>query len=392
MNATRLKILDVLRCAVLCCWMVAPAQAAPLIEIDDPKGDDNGAGGLIYPNRDDIGPGDLDLVRMTAEQRDDGVWFAIEMAQPIRSPVGRVTETGQTPIDRIARNGFYTFNVDIYVDTDRIAGLGETSTLPGRGVTVDRNYAWEKAIVLTPRPDVVATMLQMHYDNEFEAELRARQGRVSKAELQELQGRSETRVRDLYFFPDKVRVNGRRIEFLVPVEFLGGVPSQSWGYTALVTGADLEQTGRPGQLGAGRSKMMTMGVGRGVQESLFGIRGDADAATPPVVDILSPDDEVQSRVLDDFDVVAGRLAAVPGVAPDGKQAVAATGTTLTMEQAARIDSTAGGSAGNAAAGTPPTTEKRTVPARLRTLNQLLEDGLITEAEFNELRRKILAEL
>jgi hypothetical protein len=392
MNATRLKILDVLRCTVLCCCMVATVQAAPLIKIDDPKGDDNGAGGLIYPNRDDIGPGDLDLVRMTAEQRDDGIWFGVEMAQPVRSPVGRVTETGQTPIDRIARNGFYTFNVDIYVDTDRIAGLGETSTLPGRGVTVDRNYAWEKAIVLTPRPDVVATMLQMHYDNEFEAELRARQGRVSKAELQELQGRSETRVRDLYFFPDKVRVNGRRIEFLVPVEFLGGVPSQSWGYTALVTGADLEQTGRPGQLGAGRSKMMTMGVGRGVQESLFGIRGDADAATPPVVDILSPDDEVQSRVLDDFDIVAGRLAAVPGVAPDGKQAVAATGTTLTMEQAARIDSTAGGSAGNAAAGTPPTTEKRTVPARLRTLNQLLEDGLITEAEFNELRRKILAEL
>ena len=135
-----------------------------------------------------------------------------------------------------------------------------------------------------------------------------------------------------------------------------------------------------------------MGVGRGVQEALFGIRGDADAATPPVVDILSPDDEVQSRVLDDFDIVAGRLAAVPGVAPDGKQAVAATGTPLTMEQAARIDATAGSSGSGAAAGAPPTTEKRTVPARLRTLNQLLEDGLITEAEFNELRRKILAEL
>ena len=107
------------------------------------------------------------------EQRADGIWFSVEMAQSVRSPVGRVTETGQTPMERIARNGFYTFNVDIYVDTDRIAGLGETSTLPGRGVTVDRNYAWEKAIVLTPRPDVVATMLQMHYDNEFEAELRA---------------------------------------------------------------------------------------------------------------------------------------------------------------------------------------------------------------------------
>jgi hypothetical protein len=48
--------------------------------------------------------------------------------------------------------------------------------------------------------------------------------------------------------------------------------------------------------------------------------------------------------------------------------------------------------GKPPADAPPTTEKRTVPARLRTLNQLLEDGLITEAEFNELRRKILAEL
>ncbi|HSW34163.1 MAG TPA: glucodextranase DOMON-like domain-containing protein, partial [Steroidobacteraceae bacterium] len=284
---TRSKILDGLPCVVLFCCTAVAAQASQLVSIDDVKGDDHGAGGLIYPNRDDIGPGDLDLVRISAEQRVDGIWFSVEMAQPVRSPVGRVTETGQTPIDRIARNGFYTFNVDIYIDTDRIAGLGETSTLPGRGVTVDRNYGWEKAIVLTPRPGVAATMLQMHYDNEFEAELRARQGRVSKPELQELQGRSETRVRDMYYFPDKVRVNGRRIEFLVPLEFLGGVPSQSWAYTAIVTGADLEQTGRPGQLGAGRSRMMTMGVGRGVQESLFGIRGDADAATPPVVDILS---------------------------------------------------------------------------------------------------------
>jgi hypothetical protein len=44
-----------------------------------------------------------------------------------------------------------------------------------------------------------------------------------------------------------------------------------------------------------------------------------------------------------------------------------------------------------AAGKAPT-EKRTVPARLRTLNQLRDEGLITEAEYNDLRRKILAEL
>jgi hypothetical protein len=137
---------------------------------------------------------------------------------------------------------------------------------------------------------------------------------------------------------------------------------------------------------------MTMGVARGMSEASFGIRGDADPGTPPVVDILSPDDEVQGRVLEDFDTVAARLPAVPGVAPDGSAAVAATGKPLTLEQAARIDTTTGSDVGSAPSEVSPSTEKRTVPARLRTLNQLLEDGLITEAEFNELRRKILAEL
>jgi C-terminal binding-module, SLH-like, of glucodextranase/Short C-terminal domain len=364
------------------------AVAEQLFSLDDVKGDDVGNGSLIYPNRDDMKPGDLDLVRVSAERRDDGVWFVVEMAQAVRSPVGRVTELGQTPIERLARNGFYTFNVDIYVDTDRIAGAGETVTVPGRGVAVDRNFAWEKAIVLTPRPDIARTMLQMHFDEQYEAELRAEKGRTSKEDLKDVEGRSEKRVNDLYFFPTKVRVSGRQMEFQVPTEFLGGVPEASWAYTVLVTGADIEQTGRPGNITPRRPTMMTMAVARGVRWSQWGIRSDADEATPPVIDLLSPDPDVQPTVLADFDVVAGRLAAVPGLAPDGNVAVAATGKPLTMEQAARIDSAAGGAPAPAAGAA----ERRTVPARLRTLNQLLEDGLITQAEFNELRRKILAEL
>jgi len=368
-----------------------PAAAAePLFVLEDPKGDDHGSGVLIYPDRDDMERGDLDLVRFSAEQRSDGVWFIVEMAQPVRSPVGRVTELGQTPIDRLARNGFYTFNVDIYIDIDRIAGAGEKTAVPGRGVAVDRNFAWEKAIVLTPRPDIARTMLQMHYDEQFEAELRAEKGRASKDDLKDVEGRSEKRVNDLYFFPNKVRINGRQIEFLVPTEFLGGAPGKSWAYTVLVTGADIEQTGRPGQLSPKRPAMLTMSVARGVRYSQWGIRGDADESTPPVVDLLAPDPDTQPAVLANFDMVAGRLADVPGVAPDGNVAVAATGKPLTMEQAARIDTATGEGAVDPAAAS--TAGKRSVPARLRTLNQLLEDGLITQDEFNELRRKILAEL
>jgi hypothetical protein len=253
---------------------------------------------------------------------------------------------------------------------------------------IDRNYAWEKAIVLTPRPDIARTMLKMYFDDEFEAELRAKKGRVSKDELDQLANRSERRVDDYYFFPTRVRVNGRKVEFNVPVEFLGGVPEKSWGYTVLVTGSNIQQAGSPINVTSNRMPMMTMGVARGITTSDWGIRGDVDAGVPPVIDILAPDPNTQPTVLDNYDTVAGRLASVPGVAPDGNVAVSPTGQALTMEQAARLDTTTGNEADSA----PASTEKRAVPARLRTLNQLLEDGLITQAEYDDLRRKILAEL
>jgi carbohydrate-binding DOMON domain-containing protein len=368
-----------------------PVLAGQLFSLEDPRGDDHGPGVLLYPNRDDMKPGDLDLYRFSAEDTPDGIRFAVEMAQPVRSPVGRVTELGQTPVDRIARNGFYTFNVDVYIDTDRIAGSGRTDSVPGRRVSIDRNYAWERCIVLTPRPDVARTMLQMHFDEQFENEQRAREGKVSRDDLKTLQSRSEQQVQEYFYFPDRVRVQGRRLEFTVPREFLGATPDASWGYTVVVTGADIEPAGRPGAIGSRKPEMMTMTVARGNRSAQFGLPGGADEAIPPVVDILAPDDGTQQRVLEDYDVVAGRLAAVPGMAPDGSLAVTASGQPLSMEQAAKIEATiepaAPGTPGPAAG-----SERRTVPARLRTLNQLLEEGLVTQAEYDELRRKILSEL
>jgi len=389
MQALTQRLNPVLLAAAL---LAAPggARAQQLFALDDVRGDDDGNGSLIYPNTPDMQKGDLDLVRVAAEQRGDGVWFVVEMGQPVRSPVGRATKLGQTPLEQLARNGFFTFNVDIYVDTDRVGGSGQTGTVPGRGVTVDRQFAWEKCIVLTPRPDTARTMLQMYFDTVFEADLRAKQGKVSKDELGELEGRSEARVNDLFFFPNKVRVSGRKVEFLVPTDFLGGVPSQSWAYTVVVTGADLEQAGQTAQLNSGKSRMMTMGVGRGIGADRWGMRSEADEATPPVIDVLAADPKIQAQVLSNYDMVAGRLAAVPGVAPDGNVAVAASGEEPTPDQLARIDLGLTPAAGPTATKAPA--ERRTVPARLRTLNELLAEGLITQAEYNEMRRKILAEL
>jgi hypothetical protein len=156
-----------------------------------------------------------------------------------------------------------------------------------------------------------------------------------------------------------------------------------------VTGADIEQVGQPGQGNAGKSTMMTMGVRRGVNSDTWGIRSDADEATPPVVDILAGDPKTQADVLSNYDMVSGRLAAVPGIALDGNVAVTASGEEPSPQDLTRIDL---GFAPAASAAPKPPAERRTVPARLRTLNELLAEGLITQTEYNEMRRKILAEL
>ena len=63
-----------IRAAVLflSCLLGASAAVAQTIVLQDRRGDDHGNGDLIYPNHDDLRPGDLDLVSVTAEPVKDG--------------------------------------------------------------------------------------------------------------------------------------------------------------------------------------------------------------------------------------------------------------------------------------------------------------------------------
>ena len=393
------------RLTLILVLLTSPVLADETVfRLTDPKGDDHGTGALIYPNRPDMQQGDLDLVEFSARSADGGTWFTVEFARSIRDPRGEVTQVGQQPIEKLARNGFYTFNVDVYVDRDRVAGSGRTQALPGRNVDIDRNFAWEKAIVVSPRQDIARTLLELHLDSVYETELQATQGRVGKADVEAIQARSQAEVAEFYVFPDQIRVRGRRLEFFVPAADLGGQASPEWGYTVLVTGADIEQLGRVGFNPTNRPKLMTMPVARGIKYDAFGLPGDADINQAPVVDLLAAEPGQQEAILDDYDIIAGRLAQVPGMAPDGRLAtVSPGGAPATPATAQRVDEVARGGQPTAAAGTAAAAAasaaapaaapaQRTVPARLRTLNQLREEGLVTEEEYAELRRKILSEL
>jgi len=400
-----------LAAALLLATSAAVAQGKELFRLEDPRGDDNGAGTLIYPSRPDMQPGDLDLVAFSARVASDGTWFTVEFAHPIRDPAGEVTQLGQTPISSLARLGFYTFNVDVYIDTDRIFGSGYTETIPGRGVAIDRATAWEKCIVLTPRPDAARALLMREFVAQGEDDTRARLGHVHRSDLDWIRERADASLDARYFFPTRVRVHGHSVDFFVPQDFLGGPASRHWAYAVLVTGADIEQYGRAGQLSPPVPMMFTMPIVRGITADAFGIRGDADEGTAPVIDLLAPTPGDQEKILNDYDTQKGRLAAVPGVAPDGSASTLRGGGVLTAEARREAEAQLGkeraqpagpvaapgpGHAAAAPAGpgaVPAAAETpRPVTERLQQLNKLLSDGLITQAEYNELRRKILSEL
>jgi hypothetical protein len=264
-------------------------------------------------------------------------------------------------------------------------------------VSIDRAAAWERAIILTPRPDVARALLESELARVAENDLIAKQGRVGKAEIERIQASAKNEVERRYWFPTRVRALGREVQFFVPTSFLGRPADASMGYSVFVTGAEIDQVGRSFAGGRDRPAMMVMPLVRGLRDNAFGIRSDDDAAAPPIIDVLAPTVEAQRAALQNFDVVAGRLATLPANVPNGAAAapprVAETNSPAGADRTAAVGSVPGSGATTspAASATAPSA-RRTVPERLRELNQLRADGLISEQEYLELRRKILAEL
>ena len=147
---------------------------------------------------------------------------------------------------------------------------------------------------------------------------------------------------------------------------------------------------------------MVIPAARGRHRDRFGIINDADPNQAPVVDLLAPSVADQQRILTDYDTRYGRLAAVTAVSPSGR--VSEPGQVAAVSTRPSPPGSTGGFSGRRpGADTPrvvpvtPTAHgtaerRRTIPARLKTLNTLRDDGLISETEYQALRRKILSEI
>ena len=296
--------------AMLLLPLTVLAQPAPLLNITDPEGDDVGDGTLVYPRDSAFTPGDLDLRSLRVYVEGSDLRFEAAFRNPIRDPGSvRNPGLGSENLSVFARRGFYAFNLDIYLDTDRVAGSGNTTTLPGRGAKLDPAHAWEKAIVLTPRPELMK--------RQFIEALREASPATAPATV-------DATVDSSVFFATQVRVRGRTVSFIVPGSFVNASTIAGSSLTAIVTAAkltveaELSLFGKP----AGRPiDRLSLGVAQpeaGQPEFTMGYSGANPPATA-VVDLLSPNPREQAVQLAPGALLSGlnrenQMGAVPTAA------------------------------------------------------------------------------
>jgi carbohydrate-binding DOMON domain-containing protein len=311
------------------CAGAAEQHVATLV---DPSGDDVGDGTLLYPTGGVLQPGDLDLRSLRIDRDDQGYWFTATFANfiheswwsPKGETAGEYSKQGQNRLP-------FSFNIDLYIDTDRKSGSGQLFTLPGRKARIDRRYAWERGVFLSPRPKTVRDKLLEKLRQSFP-------GRPEKE--------AEASVDETMYFVGKRQLLDKAIIFYVPRAFMGPSDPANWAITAFVTVA------------APVVDANDLGVMQLANEPSPGALGHvATHIPPPMVDVLVPSTALQYKLL--------------------SSALPLTGYSLSRDPADEDESKY---------------DAESFRSRLIGLKESFERKLIDEATYQAQRRKILDEL
>jgi hypothetical protein len=187
----------------------------------------------------EIQVGTHDIVSLSARTHGDETIFEISFAEPIKTPDERVISQSGTTLKSYAPNGFYTFNLDLYVDIDRLDKSGRTSELVGGNSQFAPEFGWEKVICLNPQPNYARLMLEQEMKQLALEKIAAQKGRVTSEDKKEVEKTVKLEMQNEIYFPTLVRVHGKTVRFLVPNSFFGGTAAHNWNYSAAITNSKL---------------------------------------------------------------------------------------------------------------------------------------------------------
>jgi hypothetical protein len=321
MHRTRFALIPTVVITAFCLLVVTGTADARkrIFTMDDPRGDAYGDGSFLFPEGEDLQEGDLDIVEFSAKRVKGGTEFEAVFARPIREPYRKAIDAAGTQLADIAKLGFYNFNIDVYVDTDREPGSGMVTMLPGRNAEVHEDFAWERVVCLTPRPEEARSLLRRILVGDARREAKSEQGRITSDDVEEIQRQVELDVAQRTSFPNRVNVLGSKIKFFVPGSEMPPAEAD-WAYVVVVTGADLMGGINTRALDAGFievpfSGLMILPVQAGGSRYTFGSSEPDTEWMPPIVDLIVPDGMDQKDILRSAAPLDDRPAQLPGVVP-----------------------------------------------------------------------------
>ena len=193
---------SLLACAAVCALLApAPATAAtPLkkLELLDPAGDDFGPGSYQYPTDPVYTAKSFDLRKVEMIDNGDTIEFRVTVGARIKDPWNSKDWDG---------NGFSLQFVQIYIDTNHVAGKGHTAPLPGLGsVDFAPDQAWDKVVLISP------------------------QGKMRLSS--EVRYKAKDQRKDVVI-PRKTKARGKTLVAIVKKSDLGQ-PTTDWGFQAVM--------------------------------------------------------------------------------------------------------------------------------------------------------------
>ena len=357
--------------ALLLSSICGTVHSDTLLSFKDARNDDSGKGNLVYPPHALIRQGDLDLTELQINSARKGFWINADFANRIASPSDKTTDTGPETLDTLLHKGFYAFNLDIYIDTDRISHSGNLFTLPGRKAAISPQHAWEKAIILSPRPESIRQQLLDSLNEEFTS--------VDAHSI-------ETRIDSAIQFPVRIKVRNHTVSFFIPDDFITRKELLNASYTVIVTPAITQQ---PATWAANDKQALNyQKLDLGVQQIISGhslkhiyTNDEPGTALIPVVDLLAPSVEKQEQQL------AQQTVILDGVAQSSLQKSAHATSIYNLAELIGAQSESDKSSATETVKPVPD-----IAQRLKRLQALKDQSLISEDEYKEQRQRILNEL